>query len=100
MGKLAIWILVALAALLIFRLLSQGKGRTRHDDGGAAGPTDADGPKAGRRESGAAGEGSRNELIMACSVCGVHVPASEALYARGQVYCSEAHRERGASSGS
>ena len=103
MGKLAIWILVALAALLIFRVLSLGKIRPRRPDGeassggsppGGASPAGrgAAGERSGADDGARAGE-RQGELIMACAVCGVHVPASEALYARGRVYCCEAHRD-------
>jgi uncharacterized protein len=30
--------------------------------------------------------------MLACSVCGIHMPRDEALPGRGGVFCSEAHR--------
>lgn len=36
-----------------------------------------------------------HDVILACAVCGLHVPASEAVFASGRVYCSEAHRDEG-----
>ena len=32
------------------------------------------------------------EDMVRCVHCGVHLPMSEAIMARGQYYCSEAHR--------
>jgi uncharacterized protein len=37
----------------------------------------------------------RAEDMIACAHCGVHLPASLALVAQGQAYCSEPHREAG-----
>jgi hypothetical protein len=31
--------------------------------------------------------------MMSCTVCGTHVPASDALFARGKVFCSAEHRD-------
>ena len=38
----------------------------------------------------------RREPILRCEVCGVYVPASEAVKAGGKVYCSQGHRRDGA----
>ena len=35
---------------------------------------------------------NRIERMLACAVCGVHVPESEALHAEGEFFCCEAHR--------
>ncbi len=45
-----------------------------------------------RRE--ARGKASRpgKEDMVACDLCGVHLPRSEALPGRGGVFCSDAHR--------
>jgi uncharacterized protein len=32
--------------------------------------------------------------IVACDVCGVHLPQAEALIGGGGVYCSDAHRRQ------
>ena len=34
----------------------------------------------------------KNEEMVACVQCGVHLPRSEALPGRGGVFCGEAHR--------
>ncbi|MCX8085309.1 MAG: PP0621 family protein [Rhodocyclaceae bacterium] len=34
------------------------------------------------------------ERIVACSVCGMHVPESEALNLAGRYFCCEAHRQQ------
>jgi hypothetical protein len=33
--------------------------------------------------------------MMQCAVCGVHLPGSEARFAGGKVFCSDAHRDQG-----
>lgn len=38
----------------------------------------------------ATGEGARP--VIACRLCGVHLPRDEALPGRGGVFCGEAHR--------
>lgn len=57
-----------------------------------------------RRHAGLAGRGAdvdagertpTHDVILACAVCGVHVPASEAVFESGRVYCSESHRDEG-----
>ncbi len=93
MGKIAIWVLVIVAGLLLYRLIGQVRKPSRRDDVPAkpAEDGDADGPAMTGR-----GRGTRataDELIMACSVCGVHVPSSEAVFARGRVYCGPTHRD-------
>ncbi len=35
----------------------------------------------------------RAEAMVACAHCGVHLPRSDALTARGLHYCSAAHRD-------
>lgn len=36
------------------------------------------------------------EGMVACAHCGVHLPASQALVAQDQTYCSAAHSDAGA----
>lgn len=33
------------------------------------------------------------ELMQRCAHCGVHVPLGESTQSRGQVFCSESHRD-------
>ena len=33
--------------------------------------------------------------MVACAVCGTHIPESEAIRADGKVYCCEQHRKTG-----
>ena len=67
MGKLLILVLVALAAYFLWRGLRR----------------DAEPPRT------AAGEGER---MVDCSQCGVHLPVSEAVEAKGRYFCSDEHR--------
>jgi uncharacterized protein len=45
-----------------------------------------------RRGGGARPSSPRAERMVACEHCGINVPQSEALEARGRFYCSEEHR--------
>jgi uncharacterized protein len=97
MGKFLVWAGIALAAWVFWRFVLVGRRRVRED--AERGGADASG--AARDGDRAPGGGERipaPESMMQCSVCGVHLPASEARFARGRVYCSDAHRDRGAES--
>jgi len=39
------------------------------------------------------GNEEKTERMLACSVCGVHVPESEGVKAAGKFFCCEAHRK-------
>ena len=39
------------------------------------------------------GNREKVEHMLACSVCGVHVPESEGIKAAGKFFCCEAHRK-------
>ena len=45
-----------------------------------------------RRGGGARPPKPEAERMVACGHCGINVPQSEALEARGRFYCSEEHR--------
>ncbi|MDR1275662.1 MAG: hypothetical protein LBL72_04685 [Candidatus Accumulibacter sp.] len=49
-------------------------------------------PRARRRAPG----DDRPERMVECARCGVNLPISESIRARGRYYCSEDHRERDA----
>jgi hypothetical protein len=55
------------------------------------------GRKVGSRRSekpdDAAARNSGGELMMTCAVCDVHLPSSDAVFARGKVFCSPEHRD-------
>jgi uncharacterized protein len=53
--------------------------------------TRKDGPPRGGARGNAVGSA---EDMVACAHCGVHLPRSEALAARGLHYCSAAHRDK------
>jgi len=42
-----------------------------------------------------AGHSGQVEDMVACVHCGVHLPASQAMFLEGRSYCSEAHRSAG-----
>jgi uncharacterized protein len=67
MGKLLILVLVGLVAYFLWRGFKR--------DGEASRKPPADG-----------------ERMVDCSQCGVHLPVSEAVEARGRYFCSDEHR--------
>jgi uncharacterized protein len=101
MGKVLVWVVIALVAWAAWRLFVVSQRRTQRardaaasgtpgtpGTPGAAGGGDADPEARGARRPGAP------ELMMQCAVCGVHLPGSEARFAGGRVYCSDAHRDQ------
>jgi uncharacterized protein len=87
MGKIAIWILVAVAVMLLLRMIGTAKRRAESDSSKPArssrGGDKSDDPPA-----------TTGELMMSCAVCGMHMPSSDAVFARGKVFCSPAHRDQ------
>jgi uncharacterized protein len=88
MGKIAIWILIIIAVMLVLRLIAVKK-RPVDEDGKEAGTT--------RRRRGSKDDieprGNAGELMMSCAVCGIHLPSSEAVFAHGKVFCGPEHRD-------
>jgi uncharacterized protein len=94
MGKVLAWVAVALVVWATWRLVTISKRRAeraRDAAGAAPGGEDADPSRGGARRPDAP------ELMMQCARCGVHLPGSEARFAGGRVYCSDAHRDEAAS---
>jgi uncharacterized protein len=74
-------LVVVLLAVLLLVWLLLGSSRRRAKDA--------------RRDAPAAQPPSSVEGMVACAHCGVHLPGSLAVLARGQAYCSAAHRDAG-----
>jgi len=92
MGKFLLWVGIALAAWVFWRFVLVGRQRMRDDaERDAAAGAGGDG-----RPRQDAGRIPAPEAMMQCAVCGVHLPASEARFARGHAYCSDAHRDQAA----
>lgn len=88
MGKLLLWIIVGMLVMLLVRMLGASARARRQGGQGRRGGQDA-----------APGTSApTQDVILACHVCGVHLPASEAMFAHGRVYCCEEHcqQDRGA----
>lgn len=81
-GKIIFWILVGLAALALFRHFGAAARRRRNAAGAVRAGQPAD-----------AGKAPTHDVMLACHVCQVHLPASEALFAQGRVYCCQAHMD-------
>ena len=94
MGKIAALILVVVAVMLVLRLIGNAKRRVEEDSSTGASGDSRPGHVKGERDRGERDERrDGGELMMSCSVCGVHVPASDAVFARGKVFCSADHRD-------
>lgn len=78
MGKLLIWAVLAMLALVGWKLWTASQRRIER----------------ARREP-RPGAGNAVEPMVRCAHCGVHLPASDAVTAAGLVYCCPAHRELG-----
>lgn len=88
MGKLLVWVAIGLAAWLAWRFVVLSQRRSAR----SARP---DAPPAAEGTDGEARDAAPTpELMMQCAVCGVHLPGSEARFAGGRVYCSDAHRDQ------
>ena len=75
--KIIFWMLVIAGAIMLVRRYGAlAAARARREAQAAAGPADAD-------------------MMVACSICDLHLPASEAIFAHGRVYCCEAHQAQG-----
>jgi uncharacterized protein len=97
MGKLLTWVLIALAAWAAWRMwtISQRRAeraRAKREAGDGAAATRGGDARPDEGTARVAGP----ERMMQCAVCGVHLPGSEARFAGGKVYCSDAHRDRAA----
>lgn len=79
MSKFVLFVVVLLLVLWVFKVpqrWSRGhSGRSRH--------------------SGHSGHGASNmgETMVRCAQCGVYLPQSEGIAARGRVFCSQEHRK-------
>lgn len=95
MGKLLTWVLIGLAVWGAWRMWTISQRRAER----ARAQREA-GDVAGRGADAPTGEGTARvagpERMMQCAVCGLHLPGSEARFAGGKVYCSDAHRDRAA----
>ncbi len=95
MGKVMTWVVIGLIVWGAWRLWTISRVRAERareaargaQASEAAGGGDPADPEHEARRPGAP------ELMMQCAVCGVHLPGSEARFAGGKVYCSDAHRD-------
>ncbi|WP_029526060.1 PP0621 family protein [Polaromonas glacialis] len=73
------YLLVILLVLVVFWIWRRGR------------PSPKKAAQPGRSQ-GKSSEGKEITEVVACGVCHVHLPKSEALIGRDGFYCSEAHR--------
>jgi uncharacterized protein len=97
MGKVMTWVVIGLIAWGAWRLWTISRVRAERAPPPARAAADAADAAAGGGDAAEAGREPRRpgapELMMQCAVCGVHLPGSEARFAGGKVYCSDAHRD-------
>ncbi|MBA3477015.1 MAG: hypothetical protein H0T52_01220 [Lautropia sp.] len=91
MGKIAIWILVAIVVMQILRVIASHKRKSDADAGTPGRVGGSRGP--GKKDAEDAQPRSGGELMMSCAVCDIHLPASDAVFARGKVFCGPEHRD-------
>jgi uncharacterized protein len=86
--KYVIWLVIALAVIVWFQRVKKNIINKKGSATGGAGDS-----AAGRERPSVAGESPRVEEMVACTHCGLHFPASEAVTDHaGTVFCSEEHR--------
>ncbi len=99
MGKLLGWVLVGLLVWVVWRFMVISKRRAERANASKSASDSAGG------EASPSSQGARRDtpvtdktpvMMMQCVVCGVHLPATDALFSGGKVFCSEAHRTQGA----
>jgi uncharacterized protein len=94
MGKLLGWVLVGVVVWFVWRFMVISKRRAELAKAAEpSGPDPTSSHQGERRDTPVTDK--TPEMMMQCVVCGVHLPATEALFAGGDVYCSEAHRNQG-----
>lgn len=76
MGKLLFWIVLGVVAWFAWQAWRR-----------------AERAQQARTERAARPESALPEPMLQCTVCGVHLPASEALTDEGQPFCGVAHRD-------
>lgn len=98
MGKVLTWVLIALVAWGAWRMwtISQRRSERARAQRDAANGEAAGGPGGDARPGDGPARVAAPERMMQCAVCGLHLPGSEARFAGGKVFCSDAHRDRAA----
>lgn len=85
--KIIFWMLVIAGAIMLVRRYGAlAAARARRDAQAAGGQSAADAASARPADA---------DMMVACSICDLHLPASEAIFAHGRVYCCEAHQAQG-----
>ncbi len=99
MGKLFLWVLVIIVALLVMRVVaSRAAARNAVP---RAKPEEASRARQDKRTSAKPTRGApdptlgASEPMVRCAHCGIHLPRSEALMKDGKTWCSDAHAQLG-----
>ncbi len=97
MGKILTWVAIAAIAYLAWRVLLASRRRVERSrrESEADAPSGASERKPARPDR-ADDARAAPEPMMRCAVCGLHLPGSEAVFARGRVYCGAEHRDQDA----
>ena len=97
MGKILTWVAIAAIVYLAWRVLLASRRRVERSrrESEADAPSGASERKPARPDR-ADDARAAPEPMMRCAVCGLHLPGSEAVFARGRVYCGAEHRDQDA----
>lgn len=76
------YLLLVVIALVVIWLLRSQRGTGKKDESGR------------NRQQRPRQDAAKPAEMVACSVCGVHLPRSDALIGPSGIYCSEAHRRQ------
>lgn len=83
MGKLFLWVVIILVAMVAIRLIAARNSAKRH----APKPS----PRAPARQPGS----GPSESMVNCAHCGIYLPRSEAILIGGKTWCSNEHARLG-----
>lgn len=98
MGKLLMWVVIGLAAWFGWRMFLISKRRSER----SVAKTASQASEHRVAEQDASSDSQRMggpERMVQCAQCGLHLPASEGRFAKGKVYCSDAHRDQAVNGG-
>ncbi len=76
------YLLLVAIALVVFWLLRSKRETGKREESGS------------ERQPRPRPDAAKPAEMVACSVCGVHLPRSDALIGSSGIYCSEAHRRQ------
>jgi uncharacterized protein len=83
LGKVLLWVIVILAALMLARILARANQKAKLE------------PRTAKPIKRRAEAPKPVESMVRCAHCGIHLPRSDALLVHGQTWCSKEHARLG-----